>query len=101
MVGAGGINAETLRDVAVALAPIDHAQARELIGRLRVATLLAGARGRLALDAEAAASALVVLSEVAAEHPEIADLEINPLLVSREGAIALDARAVAREPLRL
>jgi acyl-CoA synthetase (NDP forming) len=101
MVGAGGINAETLHDVAVALAPIDHAQALDLIRRLRVAALLAGARGRPPLDIEAAAAALLVLSEVAAEHPEIADLEINPLLVTPEGAIALDARALAREPLRL
>jgi acyl-CoA synthetase (NDP forming) len=101
MVGAGGIHAETLSDVAVALAPVDHAQARELVGRLRVATLLAGARGRPALDIDAAASAVVVLSEVAAEHPEIADLEINPLLVGQDGVIGLDARAVAREPLRL
>jgi acyl-CoA synthetase (NDP forming) len=100
VVGAGGINAETLRDVAVALAPVDHAQALELIRRLRVATLLAGTRGRPPLDIDAAAAALVVLSDVAAEHPEIADLEINPLLVMREGAIALDARALPREPLR-
>jgi len=101
MVGAGGINAEMLRDVAVALAPIDHDHALELLRRLRVAALLAGARGRPQLDVEAAAGALVVLSEVAAEHPEIAELEINPLLVCQGGVIALDARAVAREPLRL
>lgn len=99
MVGAGGIHSEMLRDVAVALAPIEHDHALELLGRLRVAALLAGARGRPALDVGAAAGALMVLSEVAAEHPEIAELEINPLLVCAEGVIALDARAVAREPL--
>ncbi len=83
-----------LRDTAVALAPIDQRLARALIASLRIAPLLTGARGRPALDLDAAARALSALSHVAAAHPELAELEINPLLVLPSGALALDARFV-------
>jgi acetate---CoA ligase (ADP-forming) len=94
VVGAGGIHAETLRDVAVALAPVDDATAEELIRSLASAPLLTGARGRPALDVAAAARALAALSRFAAAHPEGAEVEVNPLLVRRDGAVGLDARIV-------
>jgi hypothetical protein len=83
-----------LRDSAVTLAPIDPEAARALIASLRIAPLLSGARGRPALDLDAAAQALSALSHVAAAHPELAELEVNPLLVLPSGALALDARFV-------
>jgi acetate---CoA ligase (ADP-forming) len=92
LVGAGGLYAEVLRDTAVALAPIDPAAAGVLIASLRIAPLLTGARGRPALDLDAAAQALSALSHVAAAHPELVELEVNPLLVLPTGALALDAR---------
>ena len=91
---AGGLYAEVLRDSAVALAPIDPATARALIASLRVAPLLTGVRGRAPLDLDAAARALSALSQIAAAHPELTELEINPLLVLPTGALALDARFV-------
>jgi acetate---CoA ligase (ADP-forming) len=94
LVGAGGLYAEVLRDTAVALAPIDPESARALIASLRIAPLLTGARGRPALDLDAAARALSALSQIAAAHPELAELEVNPLLVLPSGALALDARFV-------
>jgi acyl-CoA synthetase (NDP forming) len=94
LAGSGGVYAEVLRDTTVALAPVDEAQARTLLDTLRCAPLLQGARGRSPLDVAAAAAALAALSRVAAGHPELADLEINPLLVLPAGALALDARAV-------
>jgi acyl-CoA synthetase (NDP forming) len=94
LVGMGGLYTEVLGDVAVALAPIGEADAERLIGSLRGAPLLLGARGRPALDVTAAAWATAALSRTAAEHPEIDELEINPLLVLTEGALALDARIV-------
>ena len=94
LVGAGGVYAEVLADTAVALAPIDPEQAGALIASLRIAPLLTGARGRPALDLDAAARALSALSHVAAAHPELAELEVNPLLVLPTGALALDARFV-------
>jgi hypothetical protein len=61
---------------------------------LRAAPLLRGARGRPPVDVAAAARALVALSEVAAAHPEIAEIEVNPLLALPGGALGLDARIV-------
>jgi acetate---CoA ligase (ADP-forming) len=97
LVGMGGLYTEVLDDKGVALAPIDEGQAEELIRSLRGAPLLAGARGRPPLDIEAAAKALAVVSRTAAEHPEIAELEVNPLLVLPDGALGLDARIVLAE----
>ena len=94
LAGSGGAYAEVLRDTAVALAPVSEAEAGAMLGGLRCAPLLHGARGRSPLDVGAAAAALAALSRVAATHPELAELEINPLLVLPAGALALDARAV-------
>jgi acyl-CoA synthetase (NDP forming) len=94
VVGAGGIHAETLRDLVVALAPVDEATAEGLLNSLASAPLLKGARGRPALDLAAAARAVAALSRFAAAHAELAEVEINPLLVRREGAVGLDARIV-------
>jgi acyl-CoA synthetase (NDP forming) len=98
VVGAGGIHAESLRDVAVALAPVDEAVAEELIRSLAAAALLTGARGRPPLDLASAARAVATLSRFAAAHPEIAEVEVNPLLVRRQGAVGLDARIVVADP---
>jgi acyl-CoA synthetase (NDP forming) len=94
LAGAGGIYAEILRDTSVALAPLDEARAEAMLRSLRVAPLLTGARGRPLLHVGAAARALAALSRVAAAHPELAELEINPLLVTPVEAIALDARLI-------
>jgi acetate---CoA ligase (ADP-forming) len=94
LVGAGGLYAEVVGDVAVALAPVTEAAAAELLRSLRVSPLLAGARGRPAVDVAAAARAAAALSRFAAEHPEVAEVEINPLLVTPAGALGLDARIV-------
>jgi hypothetical protein len=88
------VHAELFRDTASALAPIDAGEAEALLTRLRCAPLLTGARGRAPLDIRAAAEAVAALSQFAAAHPELAELEVNPLLVRREGAVGLDARFV-------
>jgi acyl-CoA synthetase (NDP forming) len=92
LVGQGGVLVETLRDTALALAPLDAAAAERLLRSLRTAALLDGVRGRPAVDAGAAARAVVALGDAMAAHPEIAELEINPLLVTPRSAVALDAR---------
>jgi acyl-CoA synthetase (NDP forming) len=94
LVGMGGLYTEVLSDVGAALAPVDEVEAERLIRSLRAAPLLEGARGRPALDIAAAARATACLSRVAAEHPEIDEIEINPLLVLPDGALGLDARMV-------
>ncbi len=94
LAGSGGVYAEILDDTAVALAPVDVAGAEAMLHRLRAAPLLKGARGRPALHIASAAAALSALSHVAAAHPELSELEVNPLLVTPAGALALDARFV-------
>jgi acyl-CoA synthetase (NDP forming) len=95
LVGLGGLYTEILEDVAVALAPVDAARAEALLLSLRGAPLLRGERGRPRADIAAAADAIACLSRVAASHPEIAEIEVNPLLVTPDGALGLDARIVA------
>ncbi|MEV6316277.1 acetate--CoA ligase family protein [Streptomyces sp. NPDC051776] len=94
MVGLGGVLTETLRDVAFSLAPVPAARAVHLLWSLRSSALLGGVRGRPAVDVAAAAEVIARITEVAAAHPEIAELEVNPLLVRPDGVLALDSRAV-------
>ncbi|HSV39378.1 MAG TPA: acetate--CoA ligase family protein [Nocardioidaceae bacterium] len=97
LVGMGGTATEVLRDVQVALAPVDEAEATLMLRRLRTAPLLDAHRGRPPVDVAAAAKVVAQLSRYAAAHPEIAELEINPLLVTPSGATALDARIVTHQ----
>ncbi|MER5462270.1 acetate--CoA ligase family protein [Streptomyces sp. NPDC002668] len=94
MVGLGGVLTEALHDVAFSLAPVPAGRAGTLLSSLRTAALLRGVRGRPAVDVAAAAAVIERITAVAAAHPEIAELEVNPLLVRPEGVLALDARAV-------
>jgi acyl-CoA synthetase (NDP forming) len=98
LVGAGGVHAELLRDTAIALAPIDAAGGEALLRSLAAAPFLTGTRDQPPLDLAAAAEAVAALSRFAAAHPEVAEVEVNPLLVRREGAVGLDARIVLAEP---
>src|SRR5690606_16765574 len=90
--GQGGTAVEIVRDKALALPPLDLALAHDLIGQTRVARLLAAYRSELAADIEAVALTLVKLSQLAADVPEIRELDINPLLADQHGVIAIDAR---------
>ncbi len=94
LVGLGGVYAEVLRDARCALGPVVPAAARELLLSLRGAALLTGARGRPRVDLDAAAEVVSQLSMVAAAHPEIAEVECNPVAVTPTTATALDARIV-------
>lgn len=94
MVGLGGIYTEVLADVSFALAPVDPVTARGMLENLRAAALLHGVRGRPAVNLAAAATTIATITEIAVAHPEIAELEVNPLLVTPTHAFGLDARIV-------
>jgi acetate---CoA ligase (ADP-forming) len=98
MVGLGGVFTEVLDDVALALAPVSPATATELLTSLRGYPVLAGARGRPPVDLDALTDLIVRVSTTAAAHPELVELEINPVLATPGGALGLDARAVPRPP---
>lgn len=96
LIGLGGIAVEILHDVVVLPAPTTVERVRRGIARLRTAPLFAGARGRPPLDVDAIAQAVVRLSWLAHDLGDrLVDLEVNPLIVRRqgEGAVAVDARA--------
>ncbi|MEU6657997.1 acetate--CoA ligase family protein [Streptomyces sp. NPDC046821] len=97
MVGIGGVTAELLADTALALAPVTHARARALLLELRHAALLTGWRGAPGVHLDAAAAAVCAVARAAVDHPELTELEVNPLLVHPGGAIALDAHGVLRQ----
>jgi acetyltransferase len=90
--GQGGTAVEVMADRAVALPPLNVPLAQALIARTRVARLMAGWRDTPAVDEAAVHGVLLALSQLLAEVPEIAELDINPLIVNFEGAVALDAR---------
>lgn len=90
--GAGGTAVELYRDVALASAPLSPERARALINRVSSAALLKGWRGAEKLDIEALEQTLCTLSEFAMAHAqELLSIDLNPLLVMREGAVCLDA----------
>lgn len=100
MVGLGGIATEILGDVAVAMAPVAAGQIRSMIAELRAAPLFAGARGRPRLDVAAIADAAERVSWLAHDlGPRLTDLEVNPLIVRREGggAVVVDGRATFKD----
>jgi acyl-CoA synthetase (NDP forming) len=92
MVAAGGVLTEIARDRSLRLAPVDLATAHEMIAEVRSLTALAGYRGRPAGDLDALAHAIVALSQLA-DDANIAEAEINPLIVrpAGEGVVAVDA----------
>jgi acetyltransferase len=92
MFGAGGTAVEVVQDTAHALPPLDLKLARDLMRQTRVWHLLEGYRDCPAADVDAIAQALVRLSSLVTHHPEIREVDINPLLADAEGVIALDAR---------
>jgi acetyltransferase len=96
LVGHGGTAVEVINDRAIGLPPLNLVLAREMIARTRISKLLAGYRDRPPVDIDAIAETLVRLSELLVALPEVAELDINPLLAGPDGVIALDARVAIR-----
>ena len=92
MFGAGGTSVEVVNDTGQALPPLDMKLARDLMRQTRIHKLLEGYRDRPAADLEAIALTLAKISAMVITHPEIRELDINPLLADERGVIALDAR---------
>ncbi|MGE0859798.1 MAG: GNAT family N-acetyltransferase [Gammaproteobacteria bacterium] len=90
--GAGGTAVEVLDDKALGLPPLNLKLARDLIERTRVARLLAGYRHVPPADRDAIALTLTRLAQIAIDLPQVAELDINPLIADHAGVMALDAR---------
>ncbi|MCP4620840.1 MAG: bifunctional acetate--CoA ligase family protein/GNAT family N-acetyltransferase [Bradyrhizobium sp.] len=98
--GRGGTAVEIINDKALALPPLDLSLARALIARTRVSRLLAAYRDVPAVKEDAVALTLVKLAQLAADLPEVAGLDINPLLADSRGVLAVDARVAVAAPAR-
>jgi acyl-CoA synthetase (NDP forming) len=94
LVGLGGTLAEVLDDVAVRLAPLDHAAAESMLDDLRGARLLDGVRGGPSIDRAAVASMLVALGRLGVERSDVLEVDLNPVIATADGAIAVDALVV-------
>lgn len=90
--GQGGTAVEVVADRALALPPLNRVLAKELVSRTRVAALLGGYRDRAPADLDAIAGTLIRISQLMADLPELAELDINPLWADSSGVLALDAR---------
>ena len=97
--GQGGTAVEVIADRALGLPPLNMRLAQDLIDRTRVVRLLRGYRNRPAADLEAIAMVMLRVSQLVVDFPQLASLDINPLLADERGVIALDARILlAAEP---
>jgi len=90
--GRGGTAVEVIGDKALALPPLDLELARQLIGRTRVSRVLKAYRDVPAVDTDAIALLLVKLAQLAADLPELRELDLNPVLADQNGLIVVDAR---------
>ena len=94
MCGFGGILAEVMADSVFASAPLSHAEALGLIGRLKTQKLLNGFRGFAAVERDALADLLVRIGELGFTYPQIKEIDLNPLIVSDGKPIAVDATII-------
>ena len=99
-VGPGGTFAELIGDASFRLAPLTDADATELVHRGKVGKLLAGFRGAPAADVAAVADLLLRVGRLADDFPEVAELDLNPVIAGPQGAVAVDARVRVAAPIR-
>jgi acetate---CoA ligase (ADP-forming) subunit beta len=97
MFGLGGIMVEVLKDVAFRLVPLTNKDAAQMIGEIKGKPILDGVRGGPAADMAALQSTMVKVSELVQKHPEIRELDLNPVFAYPDGALAVDARIVVSE----
>lgn len=98
MFGLGGIYVEVLKDVSFRIVPLTKTDAEEMVREIKTYQLLKGARGEKPVDLDAITDAILRLSRLATDFPEVIELDINPLVVTEKGATALDARITLSQP---
>jgi acetyltransferase len=98
--GSGGTAVEVIDDKAIGVPPLDMKLAQDLIARTRVSRLLKGYRDVPAADGSAVAALLVKLAQLAADLPEVREVDLNPLLADETGVIAVDARVAVAPVVR-
>lgn len=94
MFGLGGIMVEVLKDVAFRLVPLEEKDARQMIDEIKGRPVLSGVRGQPPADIDALARTLLKVSEFVERHPEVRELDLNPVFAYPDGALAVDARII-------
>jgi acyl-CoA synthetase (NDP forming) len=94
MFGLGGIMVEILKDVSFRVVPVEERDAIQMIEEIQGKAILDGVRGQPPADKAAITDAILKVSEFVERNPDVRELDLNPMLVYREGAIAVDARIV-------
>jgi acyl-CoA synthetase (NDP forming) len=94
MFGLGGTSVEILKDVAFRMTPLTRQDAKEMIRQIKGYPLLEGYRGQAPVDIEYLEEVLMKLSAFIEENPEIMEMDINPILAYKKGAVAVDARII-------
>jgi acetyl coenzyme A synthetase (ADP forming)-like protein len=95
--GLGGIYVETLKDTSFRIAPVNEDEARRMIREIRSYSILEGTRGEPPSDTDAIIEYILRMSQLVTEVPSIVELDINPLMVLPQGAVAVDCRMVIKE----
>jgi len=94
MFGLGGILVEVLKDVAFRIVPLEPRDARQMVREIKGFPVLQGFRGQEPADLEALEKLILTVSAFVEAHPEIEELDLNPVFAYKDGAIAVDARIV-------
>jgi acyl-CoA synthetase (NDP forming) len=97
MFGLGGIFVEVLKDVAFRIVPLEPRDAQEMIREIKGFPVLEGVRGQDPADLTALEKLILQVSEFVEKHPEIEELDLNPVFAYKDGVIAVDARIVAAQ----
>ncbi len=101
MFGMGGVSVEIMKDVVFRLAPVTRDEALAMLKEIHAAPLLEAFRGRPAVKKAAVADILEKLSRLVADHPEIVEADLNPVIASGRGAVVADVRMMLGEPKRV
>ena len=97
MFGLGGVMVEILKDVAFRVVPLEERDARQMIHEIKGYPVLEGFRGSDPADVKKLEQLLLKVSQFVESHPEVAELDLNPVFAYKDGAIAVDARVVLDE----
>jgi acetyltransferase len=97
MFGLGGVFVEVIRDVVFRALPVSVADVEEMLGELRYKAMLEGARGLPAVDKRALCELMLTVADVAAAHPDIVEIDLNPVIAHGSGYTLVDARMILAE----
>jgi acyl-CoA synthetase (NDP forming) len=97
MFGLGGIMVEVLKDVSFRIVPLAERDAQQMIDEIKGRPVLSGVRGQPPADIEALKRTILKVSEFVAAHPEVQELDLNPVFAYPDGALAVDARIIVSE----